>query len=117
MRTRGIFHVHHHSARRLGLAATGLTLVAGVLPVVGGVVPGATGVALADDVTASQNTLRNGWDNTEPNLSPATVKTFSSAPVWNAAVQGSVYAQPLVIGSTVIVATENDMVYGLNAGT
>jgi hypothetical protein len=99
------------------LVATGLALVAGVLPVVGGVVPGTTGVALADDITASQNVLRNGWDNAEPNLSPGTVKTFSSAPVWNAAVSGSVYAQPLVLGSTVIVATENDWVYGLNAGT
>ncbi len=117
MRIRGAFRIRHHSARRLGLAATGLVLVAGVLPVVGGVVAGTTGVALADDVMASQNALRNGWDNAEPNLSPTTVKTFSSAPVWNAAVQGSVYAQPLVLGSTVIVATENDWVYGLDAGT
>ncbi|HSR84947.1 MAG TPA: PQQ-binding-like beta-propeller repeat protein [Streptosporangiaceae bacterium] len=91
--------------------------MAGVLTVVGSVVPGMTAVARANDVTASQNLLRDGWDSAEPNLSPAAVKTFSSAPRWNAAVDGSVYAQPLVLGSIVIVATESDWVYGLNAGT
>jgi len=113
----GNLRVHHHSARRLGLAATGLALVAGVLPVVGGVVTGSTGIALADDVTASQNALRNGWDNNEPNMSPATVQTFNPAGRWEASVDGSVYAQPLVLGSTVIVATESDWVYGFNGGT
>jgi hypothetical protein len=109
--------VRHYFVRRLALATTGLALVVGVLPVVGGVVPGTTGVALADDVTASQNLLRNGWDNGEPNLSPATVQKFASAPRWTANVAGSVYAQPLVLGSTVIIATETDQVYGLNGGT
>ncbi len=111
------FRIRQHFAQRLALAATGLALVVGVLPIVNGVVPGTTGLALADDVTASQNVLRNGWDSGEPNLSPATVKTFSSAPRWTANVAGSVYAQPLVVGSTVIVASETDQVYGLNAGT
>ena len=37
--------------------------------------------------------------------------------VFSTAVKGQVYAQPLVIGSTVIVATEQDWVYGLNAST
>ena len=82
-----------------------------------GVVLGTTAVAHADDGTASLNVLRNGWDSAEPNLSPSIVKTFSSASRWTAAVDGSVYAQPLVLGSTVIVATESDWVYGLNAGT
>jgi len=88
-----------------------------VLPVVGGIVLHAGPAARAADITASQNALRNGWDSSEPKLSPATVKTFSSAPVWTAPVDGSVYAQPLVVGSIVIVATESDWVYGLNAGT
>ena len=117
MRILGKIRIRDHFTRRLALVATGLVLVAGFLPVVDGVVVGTAGAALADDVTASQNLLRNGWDNSEPNLSPATVKTFSSAPRWNATVQGAIYAQPLVLGSTVIVATENDQVYGLDAGT
>jgi len=37
--------------------------------------------------------------------------------VFSTAVKGQVYAQPLVIGSTVIVATEQNWVYGLNAST
>jgi hypothetical protein len=113
----GPFCIGQRLARRLAFATTGLALVAGLLPVVDGVVPGTISVALADDVTASQNPLRNGWDSTEPNLSPSTVSTFSSAPRWSATVAGSVYAQPLVLGSTVIVATETDQVYALNAGT
>lgn len=117
MRLWGNFRVRHHLVRRLGLATTGLALVVGLLPVVDGVVTGTTTAALADDVTASQNLLRDGWDSSEPNLSPSTVQTFSPAPQWNFTVDGDVYAQPLVLGSTVIVATESDWVYGLNAGT
>ncbi|HSR86138.1 MAG TPA: choice-of-anchor D domain-containing protein [Streptosporangiaceae bacterium] len=115
MRVRGNFRIRSHSARRLGVAATGLALLAGVLPVVDAVVPGATGVARANDVTASQNLLRNGWDNGEPNMGPSVVPSFVQR--FNAPVQGAVFAQPLVLGSTVIVATENDQVYGLDAGT
>jgi hypothetical protein len=117
VRTWRNFRIRYHFARRLGLAATGLALVIAMLPVVDGVVTGTTGVALADDITASQNVSRDGWDNAEPNLSPATVQTFSPSPRWNSAVDGDVYAQPLVLGSTVIVATESDWVYGFNAGT
>jgi outer membrane protein assembly factor BamB len=36
---------------------------------------------------------------------------------WTRAVDGLVYAQPLIIGSEVIIATENDTVYALNAST
>jgi hypothetical protein len=107
--------IRRRSARRLALAATGLALVAGLLPVVGGVVPGTTGLALADDNTVSQNPLRTGWDSSEPNMGPSAVPSFVQR--WNTAVDGSVYAQPLVVGSTVIVATDSDWVYGLDAGT
>src|SRR6202042_2301168 len=34
---------------------------------------------------------------------------------WTASVDGAVYAQPLVVGAKVIVATENDSVYALSA--
>jgi hypothetical protein len=36
---------------------------------------------------------------------------------WTTAVDGTVYAQPLVVGSEVIVATENDTVYALDEST
>ncbi len=35
---------------------------------------------------------------------------------WKDSLDGAVYGEPLVVGRTVIVATENDTVYGLNAG-
>jgi outer membrane protein assembly factor BamB len=40
---------------------------------------------------------------------------FSSA--WQKSLDGSVYAEPLVIGGDVIVATENDSIYSLDATT
>jgi PQQ-like domain/Abnormal spindle-like microcephaly-assoc'd, ASPM-SPD-2-Hydin len=110
---RGYFRSRSRSVKRLVLVSTGLALVAGMLPVVDALAP----IAHADDVTASQNVLRDGWDSSEPGLNPTTVSTFSGTPTWNATVDGDVYAQPLVLGSTVIVATENDNVYGLDAGT
>src|SRR5215510_4955610 len=36
---------------------------------------------------------------------------------WSRRLKGAVYGQPLVIGSTVIAATERDMVYGLSLAT
>ena len=46
--------------------------------------------------------------------SPALVAVRQS---WTASVDGAVYAQPLVVGSEVIVATENDSVYALGASS
>ena len=71
----------------------------------------------ADDVTASLNKLRTGWDPGEPKLSPSVVSGGTFNRVFSTAVNGQVYAQPIVVGSTLIVATENDWVYGLNAAT
>jgi hypothetical protein len=75
---------------------------------------GLTAAQLAprDDPTASQDSLRTGWDPNEPGLSPSVVHGASFGQVFRTAVNGQVYAQPLVIGSTVVVATENDWVYG-----
>ena len=36
---------------------------------------------------------------------------------WTAAVDGAVYAQPLIVGTEVIVATENDTVYALDTSS
>jgi outer membrane protein assembly factor BamB len=59
--------------------------------------------------------MRNGWDSGEPNMGPSVVPTFTQ--LFDTPVSGQVYAQPLVVGSTVVVATENDWVYGLDAAT
>jgi outer membrane protein assembly factor BamB len=38
-------------------------------------------------------------------------------PAWNQSLDGAVYAEPLVVGGNVIVATENDTIYSLDAAT
>jgi len=68
-------------------------------------------------VTISQNALRDGWDASEPALTPAAVGGGGFGQLFSTAVNGQVYAQPLVVGPTLIVATETDWVYGLNSTT
>jgi hypothetical protein len=118
MHPRGYLRIHHRLARRLVLVMTGLALTLGALPALTGALPGMTAVtAQADNFTASLNTLRTGWDSNEANMSPAQAKAFTQR--FSVSVTGQVYAQPLVIDSlnTVVVATEDDWVYGLNATT
>jgi hypothetical protein len=78
---------------------------------------GGSPAAFADDVTASQDAFRTGWDKAEPSISPSAVTGSNFGQLFSTAVDGQVYAQPLVIGGTVVVSTENDKVYGLDAAT
>ncbi len=89
----------------LGPIAAGWTLLATQHPVL---------AASGDQTTISNDVGRTGWDANEPNLSPAMVGSGAFGQVFSTAVQGEVYAQPLVVGNTVIVATEHDMVYGID---
>src|SRR5690349_19398801 len=57
----------------------------------------------ADETTGAQNNLRNGWDPNEPALTQAAVEGGQFGQVFKTAVNGQVYAQPLVVGNTVIV--------------
>jgi outer membrane protein assembly factor BamB len=108
-------------------AAAGLTAVAAAGPA-GAVAthaarhhhaaPAAPGSGPAgDETTVSQNDLRDGWDPNEPTLTPAALQNGSFGQIFKTSVNGQVYGQPLVIGNTLVVATENDWVYGLNATT
>jgi hypothetical protein len=81
----------------------------------------------ADEGTASQNALRDDWDQNEPGLSPATLKGGHFGQLFATHVDGQVYAQPLVVddpgtgttapSTSVIVATENDTVYSIDGTT
>jgi hypothetical protein len=107
--------------------AAGLTAVAAVGPAGAAAAhavrhhhaaPAAPGSGPAgDETTASQNDLRDGWDPNEPALTQAAVGGGQFGQVFKTAVNGEVYSQPLIIGSTLVVSTENDWVYGLNATT
>jgi PQQ-like domain len=99
------------------LALAGLAGIAGAPPAGAAASARSRPVIRADETTASQNDLRTGWDPDEPTLTPAAVSGGSFGQVFKTAVQGQVYAQPLVIGNTLIVATEEDWVYGMNATT
>ncbi|WP_306911992.1 choice-of-anchor D domain-containing protein [Arthrobacter sp. B3I9] len=76
-----------------------------------------SGTAIADVGTIAHDSLRTGWDNNETALSPSAVASSNFGKLFSAAVDGQVYAQPLVVGGTVIAATENNNVYGLDGST
>jgi hypothetical protein len=81
-------------------------------------VPGSPAIhARADDITLGVDTMRDSWDSSESTatMGPSVVPSFVQR--FNNTVSGAVFAQPLVVGSTVYVATENDQVYAFNAGT
>lgn len=71
--------------------------------------------AKADVTTVSSDTYRTGWDQNEPGLTPAQVSSSDFGQQFSTAVDGQVYAQPVIIGSTVVVATETNHVYGIDA--
>jgi outer membrane protein assembly factor BamB len=48
---------------------------------------------------------------------PAVATPTGFAPAWAARLDGPVYGQPLVVGSSVLAATENDTVYALDLGS
>ncbi len=74
-----------------------------------GAQPSSAGQA-ADWPTYDRTAGRSGVSVSSP--APGAVRSS-----WTAAVDGAVYAQPLVVGSAVIVATENDSVYALDASS
>jgi hypothetical protein len=73
--------------------------------------------ARAAETTVSQDTYRTGWDQGESALSPADVSSSNFGQQFSTAVDGQVYAQPLLADGVLVVATENDKVYGLNPAT
>lgn len=71
---------------------------------------GSRSTAAADWPTYHRDPSRSGYD---PTASRATGRL---APAWHVDLDGAVYAEPLVIGGTVVVATEADTLYGIRAG-
>ena len=105
---------------RVLLSTIVLAGAAGVLMVGPTVVAHAAGGGSAGDPTISNNSLRDGWDSDEPDLLPANVTASDFGPLFATTVTGQIYAQPLVVKQsvsstgTLIVATEQDNVYGMN---
>jgi hypothetical protein len=102
------------------LTVAGAAAVAGAPPVGAATSTHARPAASAispDEPTASQNNLRDGWDQNEPTLTQSAVSGGKFGQIFKTGVNGQVYAQPLIIGNMLVVATENDWIYGINATT
>ncbi|MET0603818.1 MAG: choice-of-anchor D domain-containing protein [Baekduia sp.] len=94
--------------RRIARAITAATLLAGAL---------GAGTAGAAGITNSGNDLRDGWYPNQPKLSPDAVANTNFGQLWDSPVDGQVYAQPLVVGTSVIVATERNNIYSFDSET
>jgi hypothetical protein len=74
--------------------------------------------AVASGITNAGDDLRTGWYPDEGAITPQIVSGGTFGQLWSANVAGQVYAQPLLSpDGTLIVATENDKVYGLDPAT
>jgi iron transport multicopper oxidase len=71
----------------------------------------------AEGGVMSADALRTGWYADEPLLDPALVGSSSFGPLFDAPVDGQVYAQPLYVNGALLVATETNHVYALDAAT
>jgi iron transport multicopper oxidase len=87
----------------------GLKSSAALTQVPGGVsVPG---------IGASADDLRTGWYPNQPALHPLEVSSPSFQPLFDVALDGSIYAQPIVFPGGLLIATENNHVYVLDPVT
>lgn len=102
---------------RLRLAAIGALVVVGsigaglaqAVPAAPAPAPGGPRPAVEDNwTTYHYDQLRHGYD---PNAATASGQLSVA---WQAALDGAVYAEPLVVNGRVIAVTENDTAYGLN---
>ncbi len=73
--------------------------------------------ATADVVTNQNDNARTSWDPNEPGLSPSSVAASDFGLLFSTQLSGQVYSDQLVVKNTVIAATENNNVYGLNPET
>jgi outer membrane protein assembly factor BamB len=116
-------------ARTARLAAAALT--GGILAAAAGCTSSSGGGAPADSappsITLTSPSFNAGHPGTDwPTYGHDSARTgvaANTAPAgplsvsWRAQLDGAVYGQPLLVGSTVIAATENDSIYALDQGT
>jgi outer membrane protein assembly factor BamB len=105
--------------RPVVLLAAGLILVAALVvgSLVSGVFDAAAGQGGGHWAASQQDPLRTGWDSDEPGLSPQVVSGPRFGQLFTTRVDGPVLGQPVSTGRTLVVATENDWVYGLDPVT
>ena len=67
--------------------------------------------------TSRGSNSRDGWYPNQPGLSPKVVGSAGFGQVFATQLNGQIYAQPLLVGHVVVVATETDWIYGLDPVT
>ena len=65
----------------------------------------------------SRRNYRDGWYPDERGLSPQLVGSSQFGQVFKTQLDGQIYAEPLLVGHVLLVATETDWVYGLDPTT
>jgi Abnormal spindle-like microcephaly-assoc'd, ASPM-SPD-2-Hydin/PQQ-like domain len=73
--------------------------------------------ALGAEATNSADNLRTGWYPEASSITPQLVSGGTFGQLWSTPVEGQVYAQPLLADGTLLVATEDDDVYGMDPAT
>src|ERR1039458_6938101 len=73
--------------------------------------------ALGSGITNAGDDLRTGWYPDSASITPQLVSGGTFGQLWSANVEGQVYAQPLLANGTLVIATENNKVYGLDERT
>jgi hypothetical protein len=68
-------------------------------------------------VTFAGDELRTGWYSDEAALAPSVVGGSAFGQLFATNISGQVYAQPLVSNGTLLIATENNVIYGLDPAT
>ncbi len=76
-----------------------------------------SGCYLSATTGSGGGNLRAGWFNNSSTLTPGLVSGSSFGEMWNADVNGQVYAQPVVDNGTIVAVTESNDVYGFNEAT
>src|SRR3954469_632076 len=68
-------------------------------------------------VTNRADALRTGWYRDQARLSPGVVTGGTFGQLFSTQLEGQIYAQPLVADGTLLIATEENNVYGLDPET
>ena len=110
------------TCRRIGWSVLVLVCACGSA-VPGGGMPGWFGLrtsgprSSALGIGSSADDLRTGWYPNQPALHPVEVSSPSFQQLFDVALDGQIYAQPLVFPGGLLVATENNHVYVLDPAT
>ena len=124
MTPKGFVRVAALAAAALAAAACSGTGITDSSPAGGATSAPASTRTAADSLSLSAPASSTGANWPEYGANPARTGVAADVPragalstAWVARLDGAVYGQPLVVGSEVIAATENDSVYALNRTT